>query len=62
MPSSKIFSESFRGRSPFSNSLTIVYALCIANSGNAKNIFVTGLDGYPVDDPRRYEMDEMIRK
>ncbi len=43
------------------NSLTIVYALCIANSGNAKNIFVTGLDGYPVDDPRRYEMDEMIK-
>ncbi|MDA7447776.1 aldolase catalytic domain-containing protein [Candidatus Pelagibacter ubique] len=43
------------------SSLTIVYAIAIANSGLAKKIFVSGLDGYPVDNPRKYEMDEMIR-
>jgi 4-hydroxy 2-oxovalerate aldolase len=42
------------------NSLTIVYALSIANSGKAKKIFVSGLDGYPIEDPRRREMDESL--
>ena len=42
------------------NSLTIVYALSIANSGKAKKIYVTGLDGYPIEDPRRHEMDETL--
>ncbi len=43
------------------NSLTIVYALSIANSGKAKKIFVSGLDGYPIDNPRRHEMDETLK-
>ena len=43
------------------NSLTLVYALSIANSGKAKTIYLTGLDGYPIDDPRRHEMDELIK-
>ena len=43
------------------NSLTIVYALSIANSGKAKKIFVSGLDGYPMENPRRHEMDETLR-
>ena len=43
------------------NSLTICYALAIANSGKAKKIFVTGLDGYPVADPRRAEMDDIFK-
>ena len=43
------------------NSLTIVYALSIANSGKAKRIFVSGLDGYPMDNPRRHEMDETLK-
>ena len=43
------------------NSLTIVYALSIANSGKSKRIYVSGLDGYPIDDPRRHEMDETLK-
>ena len=43
------------------NSLTIVYALSIANSGKSKKIYVSGLDGYPIDDPRRHEMDETLK-
>ena len=43
------------------NSLTIVYALSIANSAKSKKIYVSGLDGYPMDDPRRHEMDETLK-
>jgi 4-hydroxy 2-oxovalerate aldolase len=43
------------------NSLTICYALSIANSGKAKTIFISGLDGYPIEDPKRAEMDEVLR-
>ena len=43
------------------NSLTICYALAIANSGRAKKIFISGLDGYPVEDPRRAEMDDVFK-
>jgi len=42
------------------NSLTIVYALSIANSAKAKKIYFSGLDGYPSEDPRRREMDETL--
>ena len=42
------------------NSLTLVYALAIANSGKAKKIYISGIDGYPIEDPRRREMDETI--
>jgi 4-hydroxy 2-oxovalerate aldolase len=43
------------------NSLTIVYALSIANSAKSKKIYVSGLDGYPMEDPRRHEMDETLK-
>ena len=43
------------------NPLTIIYALSIANSGKAKQIYLTGLDGYSVDDPRRHEMDDLLK-
>jgi len=43
------------------NSLTIVYALSIANSGRAKKIFVSGLDGYQIGDPKGHEMDETLK-
>ena len=43
------------------NSLTICYALAIANSGKAKKIYVSGLDGYPAEDQRRAEMDEIFK-
>ena len=43
------------------NSLTLGYALTIANSGKAKKIYLSGLDGYPIEDPRRHEMDETLK-
>ena len=42
------------------NSLVASYALGIATSGEAKNILLAGFDGYPSDDPRRIEMDEVF--
>lgn len=41
-------------------SLVLAYALAIANSGQAANIFLTGLDGYDADDTRRKEVNEMF--
>ena len=43
------------------NSLTICYALSIANSGKAKKIFVSGLDGYKISDLRGFEMEETLK-
>lgn len=43
------------------NSLTICYALAIANSGKCKRIFLSGLDGYPMGDPKRTEMDDILK-
>jgi len=43
------------------NSLTICYALAIANSGKSKKIYLSGLDGYPLGDPKRNEMDEVFK-
>ena len=42
------------------NSLTLTYAIAIANSGKAKKIYISGVDGYPVEDPRRSEMDKTL--
>ena len=42
------------------NSLVASYALGIATSGKAKRILLAGFDGYPSDDPRRVEMDEVL--
>ena len=38
-----------------------MYALSIANSAKSKKIYVSGLDGYPIEDPRRHEMDETLK-
>ena len=43
------------------NSLTISYALSIANSGRAKKIFASGLDGYSIGDQRGIEMEETLK-
>ena len=43
------------------NSLTICYALSIANSGKAKKIYVSGLDGYKIGDQRGIEMEETLK-
>ena len=42
------------------NPLVASYALAIATSGKARRILLAGFDGYPSDDPRKVEMDEMI--
>ena len=42
------------------NSLVVSYALAIASSGKAARILLAGFDGYPSDDPRRIEMDEVF--
>lgn len=42
------------------NSLTISYALSLANSGKSKKIYVSGLDGYSSGDLRLDEMEHTI--
>ena len=42
------------------NSLVASYALAIAASGKANRILLAGFDGYPSDDPRKVEMDEVL--
>ncbi len=40
--------------------LVFAYSLGIATSGKAKKIFLAGFDGYESDDPRRFEMDQLL--
>lgn len=42
-------------------SLVVAYSLAIANSGKAKKIILAGFDGYVAEDPRRKEMDEILK-
>jgi len=42
------------------NALVIAYALAIANSGKASQIFLAGFDGYGADDPRTREMQLLL--
>lgn len=41
-------------------SLVMVYALAIANSGQARTIYLAGFDGYPEGDPRNDETNELF--
>lgn len=43
------------------NSLAISYALGISTSGEAKRIYIAGLDGYDENNPKKYEIDELFR-
>ena len=43
------------------NSLAITYALGICTSGECKNIFFAGLDGYNKTSPKKFEMDEVLQ-
>ena len=43
------------------NSFAITYALGICSSGDAKKIFLAGLDGYNKDSPKKFEMDELFQ-
>lgn len=43
------------------NSLAISYALGISTSGEAKNIYLAGLDGYNDNSPKKYEMDDLFQ-
>ena len=42
-------------------SLVIAYTLAVANSGLSKEIILAGFDGYNADDPRRKEMDQLLK-
>jgi 4-hydroxy 2-oxovalerate aldolase len=42
------------------NSLVFSYALAVIKSGNCKNIFLAGFDGFSSEDPRNLEMNEVI--
>tara|TARA_Y100000589_G_scaffold325353_1_gene363123 strand:+ start:734 stop:2338 length:1605 start_codon:yes stop_codon:yes gene_type:complete len=44
------------------NSLSLSYALSIANSGKAKYIYMAGFDGYPTGDSRNNEVEFTIQK
>ena len=43
------------------NSLAITYALGICTSGNAEKIFLAGLDGYSLNNPKNFEVDEVLQ-
>ena len=40
--------------------LAFSYALCIANSGKAKNLLLAGFDGFNSEDIRHQEMENTI--
>ena len=44
------------------SSLVIAYALAVARSGEAKNIFMAGFNGYPAGDDRNMEIQKIINK
>jgi len=44
------------------NSLAISYALGICTSGEAKRIYLAGLDGYTENSPKKFEMDELFQR
>ena len=43
------------------NSLAVTYALGISTSGEAKNIYLAGLDGYNDNSPKKFEMDDLFQ-
>ena len=43
------------------NSLAAGYAFSIATMGGAKNLFLVGFDGYPIDDLKQTEMNTLIK-
>ena len=43
------------------NSLAITYTLGICTSGECKNIFFAGLDGYNKNSPKKFEMDDILQ-
>ena len=42
-------------------SLVVAYSLAVANSGQAKKIILAGFDGFIAEDPRRKEMDQILK-
>lgn len=41
-------------------SLVIAYVLAFSNSGGARQILLAGFDGYPAEDPRTHELNEVF--
>ncbi len=44
------------------SSLVVAYVLAIITSGRASRIMMAGFDGYPADDPRNEEMEELLAR
>lgn len=44
------------------NSLVVAYALAIATSGRAKQVWMAGFDGYGADDPRTAELQTLFEQ
>lgn len=43
-------------------SLVVAYALAVATSGKANRILMAGFDGYPGDDPRNQDTNQLLRQ
>ena len=43
------------------NSLAVTYALGFCSSGQCKKIFFAGLDGYDKNNPKKFEMDDVLQ-
>ena len=43
------------------NSLAITYTLGICTSGECKKIIFAGLDGYDKENPKKFEMDGVLK-
>lgn len=43
-------------------SAVVAYALALATSGQANRILMAGFDGYSADDPRNFEMQQLLEK
>lgn len=43
-------------------SLVVAYALAVATSGKANRILMAGFDGYPGEDPRNHDTNQLLRQ
>jgi 4-hydroxy 2-oxovalerate aldolase len=58
-PNSFSFSETY---CTVPTSLVMAYAFAIAASGHANAIYLAGFDGYPAEDPRNTEMNDIVKQ
>ena len=51
----------FKNHCEISTPLVIAYVLAVVNSGKASQVLLAGFDGFTADDPRRKEMDSILK-